>query len=113
MRKGYALIEILILILVVPLMLVVIDGLFRTLLTDIPWSSRIVQENTTVLNMLEQLHRDVDQAKGNLRMKFKVTPAEEQNKLVVSLAYVIAQMSQAIGLQVNTREVKNEEVNNG
>ena len=59
------------------------------------------------------VYLDVDQAKGTLRMKFKVTPAEEQNKLVVSLAYVIAQMSQAIGLQVNTRETKNEEVNNG
>jgi len=46
-------------------------------------------------------------------MKFKVTPAEEQNKLVVSLAYIIAQISQAFGLQVNTREAKNEEVNNG
>ena len=59
------------------------------------------------------VYLDVDQAKGTLRMKFKVTPEQEQNKLVVSLAYVIAQMSQAIGLQVNTREAKNEEVNNG
>ncbi len=59
------------------------------------------------------VYLDIDQAKGSLRMKFKVTPEEEQNKLVVSLAYVIAQMSQAIGLQVNTREAKNEEVNNG
>ena len=59
------------------------------------------------------VYLDVDQAKGTLRMKFKVTPAEEQDKLVVSLAYVIAQMSQAIGLQVNTRETKKEEENNG
>ena len=46
-------------------------------------------------------------------MKFKVTPAEEQSKLVSGLAYVIAQMSQAFGLQVYTREAKTEEVNNG
>jgi hypothetical protein len=59
------------------------------------------------------VYLDIDQARGSLRMKFKVTPAEEQNRLVVSLAYVIAQMSRAIGLQVNTRETKNEEVNNG
>ena len=59
------------------------------------------------------VYLDIDQARGSLRMKFKVTPEEEQNKLVVSLAYVIAQMSQAIGLQVNTREAKNEEVNDG
>ncbi len=60
-----------------------------------------------------EVYLDVDPATGSLRMRFKVTPPEEQNKLVVSLAYVIAQMSQAIGLQVNTREAKNEETNNG
>jgi len=59
------------------------------------------------------VYLDVDPARGSLRMKFKVTPVEEQNKLVSSLAYVIAQMSQALGLQVITRETKNEEVNNG
>ena len=59
------------------------------------------------------VYLDVDPARGSLRMKFKVTPVEEQNKLVSSLAYVIAQMSQAFGLQVNTREAKNEELNNG
>ncbi len=59
------------------------------------------------------VYLDADPARGSLRMKFKVTPTEEQNKLVVSLAYVIAQMSQSFGLQVITREEKNEEVNNG
>ena len=59
------------------------------------------------------VYLDVDPAKGSFRMKFKVTPAEEQSKLVSSLANVIAQMSQAFGLQVNTREAKNEEANNG
>jgi len=58
------------------------------------------------------VYLDVDAAKGSLRMKFKVTPAEEQNRLLVSLAYVINQMSQAFGLQVITREAKNEESNN-
>ncbi len=59
------------------------------------------------------VYLDVDPAKGSLRLKFKVVPAEEQAKLVSSLAYVIAQMSQSFGLQVITREGKNEEVNNG
>ena len=58
------------------------------------------------------VYLDVDPARGSLRVKFKVTPAEEQNKLVISLAYVITQMSQAFGLQVITREEKNEEANN-
>ncbi len=59
------------------------------------------------------IYLDIDQANGSLRLKFKVTPVEEQAKLVSSLAYVIAQMSQSFGLQVITREGKTEEVNNG
>ena len=59
------------------------------------------------------IYLDVDQANGSLRLKFKVTPAEEQAKLVSSLAYVIAQMSQSFGLQVNVRESKNEEASHG
>jgi hypothetical protein len=59
------------------------------------------------------VYLDVDPAKGSLRMKFKVTPAEEQVKLVSSLAYVISKMSQSFGLQVNIREGKSGEANNG
>jgi len=59
------------------------------------------------------VYLDVDPAKGSLRMRFKVTPAEEQINLVASLAHVISQMSQAFGLQVNTREEKKEETKNG
>jgi ABC-type phosphate/phosphonate transport system substrate-binding protein len=46
-------------------------------------------------------------------LKFKVVPAEEQSKLVSSLAFVIAQMSQSFGLQVVVRGSKNEEASNG
>ena len=56
---------------------------------------------------------DVDPASGILRIKLKVTPAEEQAKLISAIAYVLSQVSQGFGLQVNTRGKKNEEVNNG
>jgi len=56
---------------------------------------------------------DVDSASGTLRIKLKVTPAEEQVKLISAFAYVMSQVSQSFGLQVNTRGKKNEEVNNG
>lgn len=56
---------------------------------------------------------DVDPADGTLRMKLKVTPAEEQAKLISAFAYVLSQVSQGFGFQVNTRDKKNEEVNNG
>jgi len=56
---------------------------------------------------------DVDPASGSLRMKLKVTPAEEQSRLISAIAYVLVQVSQGFGLQVNTRGKKNEEDNNG
>jgi anaerobic selenocysteine-containing dehydrogenase len=56
---------------------------------------------------------DVDSASGTLRMKLKVTPAEEQAKLISAFAYVLSQVSQGFGFQVNTRGKKNEEVDNG
>ena len=56
---------------------------------------------------------DVDPASGILRLKLKVTPAEEQAKLISAFAYVLSQVSQGFGLQVNTRGKKNEEANNG
>ena len=56
---------------------------------------------------------DVDPASGILRIKLKVTPVEEQTKLISAIAYVLAQVSQGFGLQVNTRGKKNEEDSNG
>jgi len=56
---------------------------------------------------------DVDPASGSLRMKLKVTPAEEQSKLISAFAYILAQVSQGFGFQVNTCGKKNEEDSNG
>jgi len=44
---------------------------------------------------------DVDPASGSLRMKLKVTPVEEQAKLIAAFAYVLTQVSQGFCLQVN------------
>jgi len=62
--NGFTLVEMMVVVVTLPFLLVIIDGLFRTLLAEIPWSLRIAQENTTVLNMLEQMHQDLDKAKG-------------------------------------------------
>ena len=64
MRKGFTLIEVLIVIITLPVVALVLDGLFNTLLTDIPRSTRVVQDNTTLLNMLGQIQQDIDAAKA-------------------------------------------------
>ena len=64
MRKGFTLIEVLIVVIVLPFMMLVLDDLFRTLIKDIPRSYQVVQENTSLLSMLEQMQKDIDKAKG-------------------------------------------------
>jgi prepilin-type N-terminal cleavage/methylation domain-containing protein len=64
MRRGFTLVEIMVVIVILPFVMVLLDGLFRTILSEIPASYRIAQENTTLLNMLEQMQRDIDKATG-------------------------------------------------
>jgi hypothetical protein len=62
MRKAYALVEVLIIVLTLPFVLVVLDTVFRDIVRDIPRASRVVQENKTLDNMLNCLRSDVDKA---------------------------------------------------
>ncbi len=64
MRKGFSLVELLVVIVILPVVFVILAGLFRTLLIDIPWSCRIAQENTILLSVLEQVQQDIDKARG-------------------------------------------------
>jgi type II secretory pathway pseudopilin PulG len=62
MRSGFTLIEVLMIVVIAPFILVVVSGLFGTFIRDIPQGTRLVQQNTTVLHMLDQLRRDVGDA---------------------------------------------------
>jgi prepilin-type N-terminal cleavage/methylation domain-containing protein len=64
MRKGFTLVELLVVIIILPSVMLVLDGLFSTLIRDIPRSYRVVQENTSLLSMLDQMQQDIDKAKG-------------------------------------------------
>ena len=64
MRKGFTLIEVLVVVIALPFLMLVLNDLFRTLIKDIPRSYRVVQENTSLLSMLEQMQQDIDKAKG-------------------------------------------------
>jgi prepilin-type N-terminal cleavage/methylation domain-containing protein len=63
MRRGYSLTELLVALALISTVSIVVSKLFTTIISDIPRSYRIVQENTSVLNMLEQMHEDIDAAK--------------------------------------------------
>lgn len=62
-RRGFSLAELLAVLLVLAVVLVGLTGVFATIITDIPRSYRVIQSNTTLLDMLEQLREDVSAAR--------------------------------------------------
>ena len=64
MRKGFTLVEMLAVIMALPFMMLILDGLFKTLIKDIPRSYQVVQANTSLISMLKEMQQDIDNAKG-------------------------------------------------
>lgn len=81
MRKAFTLMEVLVLTTVAPLMLVVVSRIFSTFIQDIPRETRVVQQNTTVLDLLQQVRRDVDGA-IDLPERFDTTDSDEHTLLI-------------------------------
>lgn len=64
MRKGFTLMEMLAVIVLLGVFLIVLAPVFNALVGEIPRSFRVVQANTSLLNMLERMGRDIDAAQG-------------------------------------------------
>jgi len=62
MRRGFTLMELLTIVAVAPFVMLAVSALFATFVRDIPQATRLVQQNTTVLHLLDQLRRDVSEA---------------------------------------------------
>lgn len=59
---AFMLIELLMVVITVPIVMVALSGLYRGFLHEIPRMIRLVEQNTMVLNLLDQLHRDMGTA---------------------------------------------------
>ena len=64
MRKGFTLVEILVVVFILPFAYLILNGLYTTILADIPRSYYIAQESTTLQNILERMQQDIDMASG-------------------------------------------------
>lgn len=64
MRKAFSLVELLAVMVVSAAVSVALAALFTTIITDIPKSYRVVQENTSLLSVLGQMRKDIDRAKA-------------------------------------------------
>ena len=62
MRKAFTIVELLTVIAIFPVVALALDRMFKAVVVDIPRSSHIVEENTTVLDMLDQIRSDMDRA---------------------------------------------------
>lgn len=63
MRKGFSLIELIVIVIILPVVILVIAGLHNTFFLEIPKTYKVMQENTTLLNLLEKFQQDIDMAK--------------------------------------------------
>ena len=88
MRKGFTLIEILILITTVPLLMVFTSRFFSTMISQTPRIWNNVQQNSTLLNMLWQMQQDIDRAtdfpetKGDYASSGKLLLIEKPDTLI-------------------------------
>jgi prepilin-type N-terminal cleavage/methylation domain-containing protein len=88
MRKAFTLIEMLVVVAVLPFVMVIVSGVYVTFIRDIPRATRALQENTTVLNLLGQMRRDVDAAVA-LPEQFEGRRAGERTLLIEQPGCVI------------------------
>ncbi len=88
MRKAFTLVELLVVVTVLPFVMVVVSGVYATFIRDIPAMTRVLQENTTVLHLLEQIRRDLDGAIG-LPQQFKGQRADDRTLLIAQPGQVI------------------------
>jgi prepilin-type N-terminal cleavage/methylation domain-containing protein len=64
MRNGFTLVEMLAVMIVVTFAFFAFNIIFKDTVMDVPRSTRVVEENTTLLSMIRQMRRDIDSAKG-------------------------------------------------
>jgi len=88
MRRGYMLVEMLLVFVVVSAVSVALAGLFVTVLKDIPQSYRITEANTTLLDMLKQMGDDIDRAE-ELPKSFGQYVSDEKQLLIKSEQKII------------------------
>ena len=94
MRKGMTLVELLVVLLVLPFAVMALDVLLGTMLKDFPRSLQLVQENATLLNMLEHVRKDVRVAKA-LPKSFGQYTADDEVLLIELVDGVVCYRSEA------------------
>ena len=83
MRKGYLLVEMMVVISIMAMVMVTLDRFFRTFTYDLPRNSRLIQENHTLNNAVSHIRADVASAKT---LSQAGDGSNEPNTLLVELS---------------------------
>ena len=81
MRKAFSLIEMLVVIMVLPFATIALSRVFATFIRDVPRMTKVVERNTTVLDMVRQLRQDMDHAVA-LPDTFETYESDDRSLLV-------------------------------
>jgi hypothetical protein len=82
MRKGYLLVEILVVLAVMAMVGGIFDRFWRTFAFDLPRDSRLIQENITLNNVVSHIRADVVSAKT---LSESVNGPDEPNTLLMKM----------------------------
>ena len=110
MRKGFSLVEMLVVMVILSLVYLLLAGLFTTIIGDIPRSFRVIQANTSLLSMLEQMHDDIDAAKGLPESFAEYTTNDEMLLIELADAMIFYQLKDG---EVFRRKLTNTQQGSG
>ena len=82
MRKGYLLVEMMVVIFIMAMVMVTLERFFRTFTYDLPRDSRFIQENSTFNNVVSHIRADVVSAKT---LSESVNCPNEPNTLLIEM----------------------------
>lgn len=80
-RRAFSLVEMLVVVATLPLFMVMVSRVFMVLGRDVPRSSQLVLEQSSVLSVLDQVRQDVDQAR-TLPRSYGDRPGDEATLLI-------------------------------
>jgi len=83
MRKGYFLVEMLVVLFIMAMVMVTLERFFRTFTYDLPRNSRLIQENHTLSNAVSHIRVDVVSAKT---LSESVNGPDEPNTLLMGMS---------------------------
>jgi prepilin-type N-terminal cleavage/methylation domain-containing protein len=95
--RAFTLVEMLVVITVLPFVAIAFSSLFATFIRDVPRMTRMVQENTSVLDLVRHIRDDVDAAVG-LPDAFGGTKSDDHTLLIALPKTVICYRIQGAGV---------------